>query len=199
MKSKFYVLFLIVFFGGVGFLMFDDGLLGSTDYHSRKYSKSEGFGSKYNEVRKSVGIPTIPESWFTRETSYLNLGFMSFARKEVNYWLTQHWIPSNEPVSSITHYEKEVHRFSEDIDYELDRFSNQVNSQLQFILEVRYVYLNKNNPWRFTLVETMDSSEKYDVQSKDINFNQLDSLYSEWRLESLWNKSAMLQPQTSDK
>ncbi|MHA7100137.1 hypothetical protein [Roseivirga pacifica] len=155
-------------------------LKGDTDYFYIKQSLEEPYGLKYNKRRSQLGIPQLPEEWFTYDTSQRPGVFFRVRKKQDHFWLNQVWHPIA-PESRTGHYEKEIRRTTKGLVYELDRYRKVQNDSLEYVLELKYNYLYKPHI-EASLIKSYDKKEGLEIYADSVDLASLDSL-------RLWMKS----------
>lgn len=150
------------------------------------HSKDERFGLKYNEERLKRGIPPIPVSWYTKNTSVIPTGSRGLGfRTNRNYWASQVWSDFEESHKAVAyHKEKELRSSVNDIDSETDRFVMKENDSIEYMLELKYSYLySPDSAWSSSIIKTTDTKDDYLVDAKDITKKQADSVLLAWGID----------------
>lgn len=156
----------------------------NSDFFFKNQSREEVYGQIYNGTRDRLGIPILPNDWYTKDTSTIPTGHFSSRRLVTNnHWLTQIWSSySTEKPDKPYHKEKEIRRLDDKIKTETDRFVFPGDS-IEYLLELRYSYLGYNeDPWECSLVKLIDSDNTYDMSSVSLTIEQADSVLDAWRL-----------------
>jgi hypothetical protein len=150
-------------------------------------SKDEQFGQSYNDKRLALGIPLLPDDWYTKDTSFLpKSSYFRFRFWVVsNYWSTQTWSDFNSSkTKKVYHRDKEIHRLINEIDSEIDRFVKVENDSTESIVEIRYSYLQKkDSAFNASLIKIINTPEDYRVESIDITLNKADSILNLWDIK----------------
>lgn len=134
------------------------------------------YGIEFNETRKQIGLSPLPENWKSREI----FGVPN---------PTKEW--SNPQKDSIPSYSKKV------ISYNKDTILEEVNNYIgpnniktidggfKDLLSIRYSFVDKKKPWKFTLLTSDNSLNDLGYESVcliEITKQQADSVLISWDL-----------------
>lgn len=124
-------------------------------------------GKKINSERIEKGVPIIESDWYTNDRGYKSKYLWSnFETMDIPY-----------------HKEKEVYQYDHK---EIDRYEYNVNDTLTAMVETHFSFFlpDSLNPWTCSYIKITDGLE-YDIQSKSISLNQVDSILNKWNLSRI--------------
>jgi len=156
----------------------------SQDDFFRRQSKYEAYGFKRNDFRATNGVPLIKDGWFTRNTSVVRVKGGKFTRNPTTHtsWAYQIWSDFDDSTKvKPYHKEKEIRVFP--IGYEIDRFRNQENDSIEYLLEIKFRYdANDSERWACSLIKISNLKTDYLQEDRELSLDQADSILFSWGL-----------------
>jgi hypothetical protein len=138
-------------------------IFSQTDFSNQFYSRDHELGQILNPKRDSLGIPLIPDYWYTKGKNI----WSSFKAKNTPY-----------------HKEKIASEYEA-----IDRFVNPISESETQILEIKYNFKSINydaNPWTCFLVHEKNNGE-YFYNSYSITRQEADSILADWGSKAVSN------------
>lgn len=153
----------------------------STDFYLRLAAKEQASGLARNAEREKLGLPLLPEHWYTRDVPRRKGGSHHV---EQSFFSQQLW-SDFERKQQPYHREKVVERDYNQWISETDRFAHHPNDSTTWVMELTYDFRQQKrqqDPRSAHWIETVEHSGGQRVQSTPLSWTQADSVLRAWQL-----------------
>lgn len=152
-----------------------------TELYFRLASKSEPFGQQRNTERLKLGLPLLPDGWYTRAVPVRRGKSGVIDGANASYQLWSDFEHKHQPY----YREKEVHRQRGEWVSETDRYAHCPNDSTTWVVELTYHFPSRKRgqePRTATWIETVENASGQRLRHAPLSMVQADSILQGWKL-----------------